>query len=163
MGLVLSIKRQFVGKFDQHYIGLLYPITLRNFKKIPERADRKAAYFCPNFPLLQKEIFFENWLILCLTIGLHYAKIFLKISGAVNTSYIILVQIGPILLQKEIFFGNWLLLLTMYCAALCHKISKKFSKSESWNIRLDNFGQNQINYSYLEENFLGKLINITLV
>ena len=89
-----------------------------------------------------------------LTIGLHYAKIFLKISWAVNTSCVTLDKIGTILLQKEILLENWLtLLLSMYCAALCYKISKKFSESESWNIRLDNFCQDQINCPCLEGNF----------
>ena len=43
----------------------------------------------------------------------------------------------------------------------CHKMSKKLS--DSWNIRLDNFGPNWISYSYLKRNFLGKLTDITLV
>ena len=104
------------------YIPSCYIIS----KKFLSEQIVRFHNFCPNFPLPQKGIFFENWRILIMSIGLHYAKIFLKISGAVNTSYIILVQIGPIFLQKDIFFENWLtLLFTMYCAALCHKISKK--------------------------------------
>ena len=89
---------------------------------------------------------------------------FLKVFRAVNTSCVIWGQIGPILLKNYIILENWLtLLFSMYCAAYWHKISKQFSESESWNIRLYNFRPNWINYPYLERNFLGKLTKITMV
>ena len=84
-------------------------------------------------------------------------------TGIVNTNCLILGQLVPILLQKEILFWKLTkLLLSMYCAALCHKISKKLLESESWDIRFDNFAQNQINCSCLEGNLLGKMTNIIL-
>ena len=54
LGLALSIKREFIGKVDQHCIGLLYPIMLHNFQKSPGRADHKVPQFLPKFPLAVK-------------------------------------------------------------------------------------------------------------
>ena len=39
----LSIKNEFIGKVDQHVIGLLYPVMLHNLKKNSPGADYKVA------------------------------------------------------------------------------------------------------------------------
>ena len=80
-----SIKNEFIEKVDQHFIGLLYPSMLHNFT-------------CIIFA--QIAAWKIDW---CLNIALHYAKMFLKISREVNTSCVILGQIGPKLLQRLIF------------------------------------------------------------
>ena len=95
-----SIRNKFIGKVDQHFIGLLYPVMLRNFKKILWEQIIRLYNFCRNCCFPQKISWKIDW---CLTIALHYAKMFLKISRAVNTSCVILGRIGPILLQREIF------------------------------------------------------------
>ena len=128
-------KTNLLEKLTNISLVFLYPVMLHNFKKILWEQIIRLHNFCPNCCL--------DWF---LTIALHYAKMFLKISRAVNTSCVIKwVHIAP--------KGD-------FCPS-CHKISKKFS--ESWNIKLDNFGLNRISYSCLEGNFLGKLTDITLV
>ena len=105
-------QKEFFGKVDQHYFGLLYPIMLHNFKEtIREYIMKKSLHnFYPTCHLPQKEIFLENWLILLMsTVASHHAKMFLKISRAVNSG--ILGQAKPILFQKE----NWLTLLLPTC------------------------------------------------
>ena len=115
MGLALSTKREFIGKVDQHCIGLSYPIMLHIFKTILRQQIIRFHNFCPNFLLPQKGIFLETWLMLLMpTIGLHYTKVFLKISSAVNTSCVILDQIGSILLHKELFFGKFTNIIFVY-------------------------------------------------
>ena len=66
------------------------------------------------------------------------AKIFLKISRAINT----LGQTGPILLQKEIFLGKltnvtFVLYFCMYCVPSCHKISKKFPEGNYFGLSIE--------------------------
>ena len=96
-----SIKNEFIGKVDQHFIGLLYPVMLHNFKKSSESRSEGCIVFVEIAACHKREFSWKtDW---CLTIALHYAKMFLKISRAVNTSCVILGQIGPILLQREIF------------------------------------------------------------
>ena len=97
-------------------------------------------------------------------VGLHCVNMSLKIFWAVNTSCVILGQIGPILPQKEFFFGKLTNVTFVY--VLCPIMPQNFKKilaSESWNVRLDNFDRNWVNCPCLEGNFLGKLTNITLV
>ena len=61
--VVFSIKNEFIGKVDQHFIGLLYPVMLHNFKKILWEQIIRLHNFCPNCCLPQKRIFLENWLM----------------------------------------------------------------------------------------------------
>ena len=59
----LSIKKEFIGNVDQHFIGLLYPVMLHNFKKILCEQIIRLHNLCPNYCLPQKIIFLENWLM----------------------------------------------------------------------------------------------------
>ena len=67
IGLGLSTKRKFIGKVDQHCIGLLHPIMQNNFKKILSKQIIRLYNFCPNCCLPQKGIFLGNWLILAMS------------------------------------------------------------------------------------------------
>ena len=135
--VALSNKREFIEKVDHHYSGLLCPIMPHNFKKLlREQIMRIRLHnFCANCPLPQKGTFLENLLILLMPNYCTIAKIFLKISRAINTNCVTLGQTGPILLQKEIFLGKltnvpFVLYFCIYCVSSCHKISKKFPE---WN------------------------------